>query len=153
MAPATFLTRLVCFRLAVTVPLRKPFEIVGRSSGTPRLSKALVECLPVLHRNMIQSTAGHLRELEERFRELATERVAPRVARQLLRLQEQAGSPQNHDAAIGLSREGLAQMTGTTIYAVSRLLSAWEAGGLVSSSRGFVTVSNVSSLRRVFEDN
>ena len=77
--------------------------------------KALVEGLPVLYKNMIRFIRGHLLELEERFRELATQRVAPRVARQLIRLQERVGSAQNHEVEIGLSREGLAQMTGTTL--------------------------------------
>jgi hypothetical protein len=48
--------------------------------------KDLAESIQVLHRNMIRLTYGHLRELEERFRELATERVAPRVARQLIKI-------------------------------------------------------------------
>jgi CRP-like cAMP-binding protein len=50
--------------------------------------KALAEALPVLRQNMIRTTCGHLQELQERFRELAMQRVAPRVARQLIRLQE-----------------------------------------------------------------
>ena len=73
--------------------------------------KDLVEGLPVLHQNMIRFISGHLQELEERFRELATERVAPRVARQLIRLQEQAGLPWKDEVEIRLSREELAQMT------------------------------------------
>jgi CRP-like cAMP-binding protein len=102
---------------------------------------------------MIRFTYGHLRELEERFRELATERVAPRVARQLIRLQEQTRSLENEDVEIGLSREGLAQMTGTTLFTVSRLLSAWEAHGLVNSRRESVMISNPRSLRKIFEDD
>jgi CRP-like cAMP-binding protein len=90
-----------------------------------------------------------LRELEERFRELATEQVAPRLARQLIRLQEQAHPPQNGKVEIGLSREGLAQMTGTTIYTVSRLLSDWQAHGLLNSRRESVIISDVQSLRKV----
>jgi CRP/FNR family transcriptional regulator, nitrogen oxide reductase regulator len=115
--------------------------------------KDLAESIQVLHRNMIRFTSGHLRELEERFRELATERVAPRVARQLLRLHEQAGSPQEVDVEIGLSREGIAQMTGTTLYTVSRLLSAWEQHGLVSSRRESVMVSDIRSLRKLCDEN
>jgi CRP-like cAMP-binding protein len=118
-----------------------------------RVFKALVEGLPVLNQNIARFICGHLRELEERFRELATERVAPRVARQLIRLQEQAGSPENGDVEIGLSREVLAQMTGTTLYTVSRLLSAWEAHGLVNSRRESVKISDVRSLRKIFEEN
>ena len=49
--------------------------------------KSVVERFPVLYQNMVQVLGDHLLELEERFREVATERVAPRVARQLVRLQ------------------------------------------------------------------
>jgi len=108
--------------------------------------KAQVERLPVLHQNMMQSTCGYLQELEERFRELATEQVASRIVRQLIRLQAQAGSPE-----IGLSQEGLAQMTGTTVYTVSRLLSAWKARGLVNSRRQAVVISDAQSLHRVLQ--
>ena len=114
--------------------------------------KDLVEGLPVLHQNMIRFISGHLQELEERFRELATERVAPRVARQLIRLQEQAGLAWKGKMEIRLSREELAQMTGTTLY-TSRLLSAWEAHGLVTCRRESVMISDAPALRRVFEEN
>ena len=114
---------------------------------------AQVECVPVLHQNIIRFVCGHLQELEERFRELATERVAPRVAHQLIRLGEQAGSPKGVDVEIGLSREGLAQMTGTTLYTVSRQLSAWERHGLVSSRRESMMVSDIRSLRKLCGDN
>jgi CRP/FNR family transcriptional regulator, nitrogen oxide reductase regulator len=119
----------------------------------PGTFKAQVECVPVLHQNMIRIVCGHLQDLEERFRELATERVALRVAHQLIRLQEQAGSPQEVDVEIGLSREGIAQMTGTTLYTVSRLLSAWEQHGLVSSRRESVMVSDIRLLRKLCDDN
>jgi CRP-like cAMP-binding protein len=115
--------------------------------------KALLASFPVLSQNMIRTTCGQLQELEERFRELATEQVAPRVARQLIRLQEQAGSPRNDEVRIGVSREDLAQMTGTTVYTVSRLLSAWETHGLVNSRRSSVMISDVRSLRKVFEES
>ena len=39
-----------------------------------------------------------------------------------------------------LSRQDLAEMTGTTLYTVSRTLSQWEKDGLVSSRREQVTL-------------
>jgi CRP-like cAMP-binding protein len=118
-----------------------------------KVFKALVEGLPVLYKNIIQFVCGHLLELEQRFRELATERVAPRVARQLIRLQEQVGSPPKAEMEVGLSREGLAQMTGTTLYTVSRLLSTWEEDGLVNSRRESMMITDVPALRKVIEEN
>jgi CRP-like cAMP-binding protein len=115
--------------------------------------KALLEAIPVLHQNTVRFAYGHLEELEERFRELATEPVAPRVARQLIRLQEQVGSAQSDEMEIGLSRENLAEMTGTTLYTVSRLLSAWEERGLIYSCSESIIISDVRALRKLFEDD
>jgi CRP-like cAMP-binding protein len=115
--------------------------------------KALVERFPVLHQNMVRILDGHLLELEQRFREVATERVAPRVARQLMRLHEKIGLAVNGVIEIGLSREELAQMTGTTLFTISRLLSAWEARGMVRPRREAVTICDIESLRAVSEQS
>jgi CRP-like cAMP-binding protein len=111
--------------------------------------KTLVERFPVLHENMGRILGRHLLELEDRFREVATERVGPRVARQVLRLMEQIGKPVSGAVEISLSREELAQMTGTTLFTVSRLLSAWEARGMVKPRREAVAVCDVQSLRAI----
>jgi CRP-like cAMP-binding protein len=113
--------------------------------------KALVKRYPVLYQNMCQVNCERLKELEERFREVATERVGTRVARQMVRLLDQIGRHSNGVIEIGLSREELAQMTGTTLFTVSRLLSAWEARGLVRPRREAVAVYDVPSLRAVSE--
>jgi CRP-like cAMP-binding protein len=111
---------------------------------------ALLKRLPAMQQNMVRILGDDLRELQERFREVATERVAPRVARQLLRLTEKMGRPVNGTVEVGLSREELAQMTGTTLFTVSRLLSAWEANGIVMPRREAVAVCDVQALRTIF---
>jgi CRP-like cAMP-binding protein len=111
---------------------------------------ALVKRFPVLQQNMVSVLGEDLRELQERFHEVATERVAPRVARQLLRLLEKMGRPVNGLVEVGLSREELAQMTGTTLFTVSRLLSAWEADGIVKPRREAVAICDVQALRAIF---
>ena len=108
----------------------------------------LMERFPV-HQNMARIISQELLELEERFREVATERVGPRVARQVMRLMEQIGKPVDGAIEIGLSREDLAQMTGTTLFTVSRLLSAWEARRIVRPRREAVAICDVPSLRAI----
>jgi CRP-like cAMP-binding protein len=117
-----------------------------------RAFKALVERFPVLHQNMVRILGQNLLELEERFREVATARVGPRVARQLVRLREKIGRLVNGEIEIGLSREELAQMTGTTLFTVSRLLSAWEARGMVKPGREAVTICDLPSLRAISDE-
>jgi CRP-like cAMP-binding protein len=111
--------------------------------------KAIMERNPVLHLNLLRILGAEVLELEQRFREVATERVGLRVARQLERLREKIGRPVNGVVEIGLSREELAQMTGTTLYTVSRLLSAWEARGLVKARREVVEICDVQLLHAV----
>ncbi len=115
--------------------------------------QALVDRFPVLHQNMVRILGGYVLELEERFREVATERVGSRVARQLVRLVERIGQRTNGAVELGLSREELAQMTGTTLFTVSRLLSAWEGRGVVKSRRESVTICDIQLLRGVSDES
>ena len=118
-----------------------------------RVFKGLVERFPVLHQNSVAILSEHLRELEDRFREVATERVGARVALQLLRLLKTIGRQVNTDIEVNLSREELAQMTGTTLFTVSRLLSAWEVRGVVKPRREAVAICDVQSLRAISQED
>lgn len=111
--------------------------------------KTLADRFPVLHQNISRLLGQDLLELAERFRELATERVSLRLARQLIRLQHKIGRQVDAGIEIGLSREELAQMTGTTLFTVSRLLSGWEAYGFVKLSRETVIICNSQLLLSV----
>ena len=104
------------------------------------------ERYPILYQSMGRALGEHLLDLEVRFREVATEKVGPRVARQLARLLKKMGRQVNGEIEIALSREDLAQMTGTTLFTVSRLLSAWEARGIVTARREVVAICDVRSL-------
>jgi len=115
--------------------------------------KSQVDRLPVVHQNLVRILDRELLELEERFREVATERVGRRVARQLARLRDSIGRPVNGGIEVALSREDLAQMTGTTLFTVSRLLSAWEARGVVAARREAVTIIDIHALRAISEES
>lgn len=98
--------------------------------------------------------AGRMHEIQERFRELATQRVAQRIARALLRLVRQAGRRTDEGVEIDLplSRQDLAELTGTTLYTVSRTLSAWEGEGIVAVGRERVVVVRPHRLVQIAED-
>ena len=91
------------------------------------------------------STLGNrLMDVQDRVIELATEQVEHRVAAALLKLLEQAGKETDEGILIDipLTRQDVSDMSGTTLYTVSRLLSGWEQSGLVKSSRKRVTVTD-----------
>jgi CRP-like cAMP-binding protein len=78
-----------------------------------------------------------LEEAHTRIREMSTEEVERRVAHTVIRLSKQAGRAEAGGVRIDfpISRQDIAEMTGTTLHTVSRILSAWEANGLVEGGR------------------
>ena len=101
--------------------------------------------------NIMNILCQQLHEFEERFREISTERVAVRLSHQLVRLMNQVGQRVNGRVEIRLSREELAQLTGTTLFTVSRLLSDWNQRGIVSTRRQAVAVHNFQALAELAE--
>lgn len=114
----------------------------------------LMEAYPRIAINSLQLLASRFHELQDRYRELATERVERRVARTLLRLAQQVGVKNEVGIKINmaLTREDIAQMTGTTLYSVSRILSGWEQKGLVKTGRESVTITSPHGMVIIAED-
>ena len=114
--------------------------------------ESISDRFPALRRNTARILGERLQEMEERFREISTQKVAPRLSHQLIRLLKQLGRGLDQSVEISLSREELAQLTGTTLFTVSRLLSQWEKQGIVSSRREAVVVCDVQALAALSEE-
>lgn len=112
----------------------------------------LLEEYPQIRANISRILSSRLDELQERFREVATEKVAKRLAFTLLRLVKKIGKPAREGTAVSLSREELAQMTGTTLYTISRLLSKWGDEGFVLPRREAVVVVDPKRLSRISDE-
>ena len=115
--------------------------------------EAAAERFPLLRRNTLQILSKRLHDMEERYREISTEKVAGRLSRQLLRLLDQVGTEIDGVKLVCLSREELAQLTGTTLFTVSRLLSDWDERGIVSTRREAVSVNDLAALRELGESD
>jgi CRP-like cAMP-binding protein len=115
---------------------------------------SLMETYPKLAINAVRFVAARLHELQVQYRQLATEKVERRVARALLRLGEQAGRRTDAGVLIDLplSREDIAQMTGTTLYTVSRIISRFEADGLVEAGRQHIVIRDPQALTSIADD-
>lgn len=114
----------------------------------------LMEKHPRLALNGLRLVGDRFHDLQLRYRELATERVERRVARALLRLARQAGRrvPEGVLLDLPLSRQDLGEMTGTTLFTVSRILRGWEEGGLILAGREQVIICNPHGLVAIAED-
>lgn len=111
--------------------------------------ESILERFPIFHRNVARALEDRLQDLEQRFREVSTEKVGPRVSSELVRITKQLGRPIEGQVRINLSREELAQMTGTTLFTVSRLLCQWQSLGIVQARREGVLVRDVEALREM----
>jgi CRP-like cAMP-binding protein len=109
---------------------------------------------PRLAMNGLRLVGRRFQELQERYLELSTERVERRVARALLRLVRQTGKRVEGGVLLDLpiSRRDLGEMTGTTLYTVSRILSGWEQAGLIESGRERIVVCQPHGLVSIAED-
>jgi len=107
---------------------------------------------PQIRRNISRILSSRLNELEERFREVATEKVAKRVALALLRLLKHVGKHSSEGVEVSLSREELAQMTGTTLFTISRLLSRWGEEGFVLPRREAVLIRDPMRLAQMGDE-
>jgi CRP-like cAMP-binding protein len=111
--------------------------------------EAATERFPILRRNAMHILTKRLHDMEERYREISTEKVAGRLSHQLVRLLDQVGKEVDGVMEICLSREELAQLTGTTLFTVSRLLSNWDERGIVRTRREAVSVHDLEALREL----
>lgn len=147
----------------VTVRYISPGELMGIASALGRTTYpanaiAAVDCValawpsqlwptfatsfPSFSANTYKVVGSRLQDAHTRVIEMSTEQVEQRVAHALLKLIKQSGKKTEEGILIDfpISRQDIAEMTGTTLHTVSRLLSAWEDQGLVKSGRQRVVV-------------
>jgi CRP-like cAMP-binding protein len=125
--------------------------LVWPSSAWPRL----VERNPALAANALQTVGSRLQEAHTRVVEMSTEQVERRVAHALLRLAKQAGRRVEEGVQIDfpISRQDVAEMTGTTLHTVSRIISAWEDQGWVEGGRQKIVIREAHKLFVLAEGN
>jgi len=103
---------------------------------------------PALAMNALQTVGSRLQDAHTRVIEMSTEQVEQRIAHALLRLAKQAGRKVEDgiEIAFPISRQDVAEMTGTTLHTVSRTLSGWEQNGLVESGRQRIVIRDAHRL-------
>jgi len=108
---------------------------------------------PQLAFNGMELVAHRFANLQHQFQELSTQRVEQRIALAVLRLVRQFGKkiPEGVLIDMPLSREDLAQMTGTNLYNVSRILRRWEQAGFVNIGRKRVVLCQPHELVLISE--
>jgi CRP-like cAMP-binding protein len=114
----------------------------------------ILDKYPLVSRNALAIMAHQIGYFQTRIRELSTQRVERRIARTLLRLAQRTGKRLEQGVLIDLplSRQNLAEMAGTTLFTVSRIMKQWENQGLIQSKREQVIILFPHGLVRIAED-
>lgn len=135
----------------VTAEAIEPSAALAWSSERMR---QVLETAPRVAINALHVVSSRLYDLQQQHRQLMTERVERRVARALLRLAHDAGRRVEKGVEIDfpVSRQDVADMTGTTLYTVSRLLSGWEERGFVRGGRQRIVIVDANALIAIAED-
>jgi len=104
--------------------------------------RAILQQHPAAALAVLDLTNSRLQATQERVRQLSAYPVEQRIAATLLRLAEKLGDEQEIGLLIQtpLSREDLAQMTGTTPESASRVMSQLQKDGLITSGRQWVAI-------------
>jgi CRP-like cAMP-binding protein len=109
---------------------------------------------PAFGASAYKTIGARLQETQAQVMEMSTQQVEQRIAHALLRIVSQSGrkTAEGIEIDFPITRQDIAEMTGTTLHTVSRLLSAWEDQGIVRSQRQKVMVTDPHALMLVAEN-
>ena len=110
--------------------------------------KLLQEC-PTLMSGVLSSLTVRLIELTDRLADLTGAQVETRFARLFLKLADQMGRPDRGGTLVplALSRQELADLTGTTIETCIRIMSRWGKDDVIRTEKdGFVLIDRKALL-------
>src|SRR3546814_1088222 len=104
---------------------------------------------------MLRIIGRRLMETQDRVRELSTQPAQRRIAHAVLRLARQAGHDTREGRAIEfpLRRKDVADISGTTLHTVSRVLTAWEKTGILTSHNRRLTLRLPTEILKIEEDD
>ena len=113
--------------------------------------RTLLQQHPSVSLAVLDITAKRLQESQEIVHRLSTDSVEQRIAAVLLKLAHKLGEISDEGILIQmpLSREDLAQMTGTTTETASRIISQLQKEGLVHTGRRWIAITSKSGLEMV----
>ena len=114
---------------------------------------ALAERHPAFIKEMALMIGRRLRSAHDSVASLAVDPVEARLAAMLLRLAKREGTPGDKGVTLPfhLTRQSLADMTGTTVETAIRILSRWLRDGLLDDDGGRLVLTDWEGLSALAE--
>jgi len=108
----------------------------------------LMNRYPQIAINMLCIVLERIDDMQRRYLELSAEHAEQRIARSLLRIMQHAGQKLQDGIHVNfpITLKELAEYNGTTLYTVSRTLSAWRKKGWIKSRRNHITITDPHQL-------
>ena len=102
----------------------------------------LLNLYPALAVKITCDASKMLLEAYDRLKSLAAEKVEGRIANLLLELSRKIGKEEDGKIVIRapITRQDLAEMTGTTVETAIRIMSKWKKEGIVNTERGKIEI-------------
>jgi CRP/FNR family transcriptional regulator, nitrogen oxide reductase regulator len=144
----------------VAVIERRPYPASAQATEPSTVLKipqdpivALAERYPSIIREMALMIGRRLRAAHDSMKSLAVDPVEARLATTLLRLGEREGTREGRAIRLPfhLTRQSLADMTGTTVETTIRIVSRWLRDGLVREDGTHLVLGDIDALRGVAE--
>jgi CRP-like cAMP-binding protein len=145
---------------AVALFERSTYPVTARATERTRLRAWPREILPGLVRdhprfeaNLLRIVSSHTREALSRVRELASEPVAQRLARTLMRLGQQIGRREADGPVLveRITQQEIAEISGASLYTVSRTMADWQERGIVETGRQQFRIRDPQGLAGISE--
>ncbi|HWC15892.1 MAG TPA: PAS domain-containing protein [Terriglobales bacterium] len=108
---------------------------------------SLADSYPKFYANAMAVTLRRAQHLQKRFEELSTRTVEERLAQIVCFLADRCQIAGH--AEIQVSDEELAQMMGTNLYTVNKLIRSWQTRGYVKKTRRRLSISDRENLVRI----
>jgi CRP/FNR family transcriptional regulator, nitrogen oxide reductase regulator len=146
----------------VAVIERRPYPAAAQATEPSVIVKlpadpviALADRHPAIVREMALLIGRRLRAAHDSVRALSVDPVEARLAAMLVKLAEREGAKTRDGVALPfqLTRQSLADMTGTTVETAIRIVSRWMRDELVRDENGRLVIPDLAALRDVAESS
>jgi CRP/FNR family transcriptional regulator, nitrogen oxide reductase regulator len=113
------------------------------------VTRDLCQRYPTLRNAIMEQVTVRLRNAHERLRSVALEKVEQRLARAVLALAAKIGTLHEGKPVLSVTRQELADMTGTTVESAIRVTSRWQTARLIDTARNQIELLDVPSLQSI----
>ena len=115
---------------------------------------ALLDKYQEINANYNSTIDKHLREAYSSLKNMAFEKVERRIARHLIKFANNTGEQLESGLKLGvkLSRQEIANLTGTTIETAIRVMSKFKKEKIIAEKSGYIFIKNKHGLVRMADD-